>query len=185
MLDIYNVIIEYQGKRRERGEKEKIRWNEIKPYRFYAKALIMLGWRHTEVLDMLYSSFLSHTKKEERVNNNQLSKKLYYWRTKGMLEDSLVNLEMKRVNAILMGEKRENQEQKEVSARRELSELIGSSHNVLTFLKAYERRIGVECSQSEKLSLSEFYKANKKEDDVNVLVDSYLKSKASGNEVNI
>lgn len=71
------------------------------------------------------------------------------------------------------------------TARMEVNELISGSHSVLSFLKLYEKRLGIECDSQEKLKLAEFYKANKQEEDINKLVESYLRLKGSELEVNI
>jgi hypothetical protein len=181
MTDIYRLISDYEVKRKSAREKEAKKGDEFKPYMYQCRALKLVGWRLRDVIDMLYSSVLSHIKEEERIDNNQLSRKIYLWKKKGLFDEALVNLEFKRLNAILKGEKVEPMK----TARAEVNELIGSSHTVLSFMKAYERRLGIECEAQEKLKLAEFYKANKQEEDINKLVEMYLKSKGSELEVNI
>lgn len=181
MTDIYNLISNYEVKRKAQRDKEAKKGDEFKPYMYQARALKLVGWRLRDVIDMLYSSVLSHIKEEDRIDNNQLSRKIYIWKKKGLFDEALVNLEFKRLNAVLKGEKVEPMK----TARAEVNELIGSSHTVLSFMKAYERRLGIECEAQEKLKLAEFYKANKQEDDINKLVEMYLKSKGSELEVNI
>ena len=90
------------------------------------------------MIDMLYSSFLSHIKEEDRIDNNQLSRKIYLWKKKGLFDEALVNLEFKRLNAVLKGEKVEPDVK---TARMEVNELISGSHSVLSFLKLYEKRL--------------------------------------------
>lgn len=180
MTDIYRLISDYEVKRKSAREKEAKKGDEFKPYMYQCRALKLVGWRLRDVIDMLYSSFLSHIKEEDRIDNNQLSRKIYLWKKKGLFDEALVNLEFKRLNAVLKGERVEPVN----TARMEVNELIGSSHTVLSFMKAYERRLGIECDSQEKLKLAEFYKANKQEDDINNLVEMYLKSKGSELEVN-
>lgn len=180
MTDIYRLISDYEVKRKSAREKEAKRGDEFKPYMYQCRALKLVGWRLRDVIDMLYSSVLSHINEEDRIDNNQLSRKIYTWKKKGLFDESLVNLEFKRLNAVLKGEKVEPVN----TARSEINELIGSSHTVLSFMKAYEKRIGIECEAQEKLKLAEFYKSNKQEEDINKLVEMYLKSKGSELEVN-
>lgn len=181
MTDIYRLISDYEVKRKSAREKEAKKGDEFKPYMYQCRALKLVGWRLRDVIDMLYSSVLSHIKEEDRIDNNQLSRKIYIWKKKGLFDEAIVNLEFKRLNAVLKGEKLEPVN----TARAEVNELIGSSHTVLSFMKAYERRTGIECEAQEKLKLAEFYKANKQEEDINKLVEMYLKSKGSNLEVNI
>ena len=54
------------------------------------------------------------------------------------LFDEALNLEFKRLNAVLKGEKVEPDVK---TARMEVNELISGSHSVLSFLKLYEKRL--------------------------------------------
>ncbi|MFY1964356.1 hypothetical protein ACOTDD_03675 [Achromobacter xylosoxidans] len=182
MTDIYRLISDYEIKRKSAREKEAKKGDEFKPYMYQCRALKLVGWRLRDVIDMLYSSVLSHIKEEERIDNNQLSRKIYLWKKKGLFDEAIVNLEFKRLNAILKGEKVEPLVN---TARMEVNQLISGSHSVLSFMKAYERRLGIECEAQEKLKLAEFYKANKQEEDINKLVEMYLKSKGSQLEVSV
>ena len=173
MTDIYRLISDYEVKRKSARERSK-KGDEFKPYMYQCRALKLVGWRLRDVIDMLYSSFLSHIKEEDRIDNNQLSRKIYLWKKKGLFDEALVNLEFKRLNAVLKGEKVEPDVK---TARMEVNELISGSHSVLSFLKLYEKRLGIECDSQEKLKLAEFYKANKQEEDINKLVESYLRLK--------
>ncbi|WP_131728387.1 hypothetical protein [Achromobacter xylosoxidans] len=180
MTDIYRLISDYEVKRKSAREKEAKKGDEFKPYMYQCRALKLVGWRLRDVIDMLYSSVLSHIKEEDRIDNNQLSRKIYIWKKKGLFDEAIVNLEFKRLNAVIKGEEVEPMK----TARMEVNELISGSHSVLSFLKLYEKRLGIECDSQEKLKLAEFYKANKQEEDINKLVEMYLKSKGSNLEIN-
>lgn len=170
MSDIYTLLKEYEVVRRERVIARSVRpGDEFKPFASRVRALKEYGWTLRDSIDFFYKNYLSSVPEGQRIDNNTLSKKLSAWKSQGLFTDKDVERELfllqnklgKCVNPLTVGSVEEVATVSIVSNVEIVEE--PKSHNVITFLKEYEKQCGA-FDDVKKKELVEVYNNNKDKD---------------------
>lgn len=152
MSDIYSLIASYDVNRSKRHNPG----DEFKEHRHTIRALKIIGWAYRDVIHMMYSSMLSDVPESMRIDNNQLMRKMSYWKKNHLLSDVEVNREVEKLKSSL--------------------NLDGRNFSKIDFLKSIEKTVNRELVGSEKMTALKHYTDNK-DMSIEQLISSFVVEK--------
>lgn len=135
-------------------------------------ALKLSDWRYRDVLEFLYTEVEEFIEipKTNRIDNNDLSKMVSYWKKKKLIDFDQVEIEKKKIASFSQQEKKEPPSYANVS-------VFGAGYSKMDFMKSLEKR-GV-LVQSEVQGIANFYNDNASKNDIESLVAQYLNQSSS------
>lgn len=154
---------------------KKVYGYKFLPYAPFIVACRLLDWRHTEILEFLYSEieeFKSEDRKD-RINNNDLSKMVSYWRANNLIDYNKVGIEKDLINSSSGAEVRRGVEQAK-------GENISIFKNRLAdFLTAISKREGKSIESEEMPAIKNFFNDFGNKYELEELVNQYFNQKTS------
>lgn len=153
---------------------KKVYGYKFLPYVPFIVACRLLDWRHTEILEFLYSEVeeFRNEKKEDRINNNDLSKMVSYWKINNLIDFNKVDIEKS-----LIANSSSSEARKEAIAQ---NDNINIFKNRLTdFLNAVSKRNGKSIESEEMPSLKNFFNDFGNKYELEELVNQYFNQKTS------
>lgn len=159
----YNKLRNFDAQRKRR----RVYGYQYLPYCPTIVALKLSDWRYRDVLEFLYTEVEEFIEmpKANRIDNNDLSKMVNYWKRKNLIDFVQVETEKKKIASFSQQEKKEPPSYATVSA-------FGAGYSKLDFMKALERK-GV-LVQGEVSGITNFYNENASKNDIDSLVTQYL-----------
>jgi hypothetical protein len=175
MSDIdYSKIAEFNRQRKIRS----IAGYQYLEYADFIYACRMLNWRHTEILDYLYSyvAELKEISLANRIDNNRLVKLLSYWKGKGLINMKNVSIAKEKIENELYKNRQNdvNETSEEYQEKNYIDFTNRANYSLLTFLKEVEKQI--ELNEIDKKEARDFYDNFSKQyqENVSSLVAEFL-----------
>jgi len=153
---------------------KKVYGYKFLPYAPFIVACRLLDWRHTEILDFLYSEveeFRSEEKKD-RINNNDLSKMVSYWKTNNLIDYAKVGIEKS-----LIANSSSSEVRKETIAHNDNINIF--SNRLADFLNAVSKRNGKSIESEEMPAMKNFFNEFGNKYELEELVNQYFNQKTS------
>lgn len=160
----YEKLRNFDGKRKLKA----VYGYQYLPYCSLIVALKLSDWRYRDVLEFLYTNVdeFIEVAKANRIDNNDLSKMVSYWKKNNLINFDEVGIEREKISQMTVQKSRI-----EVTKSDNVS-IFGVSYSLLDFMKNLKNK-GV-IVESETVAIKEFYNEFSKKYSLNELVSEYL-----------
>lgn len=153
---------------------KKVYGYKFLPYAPFIVACRLLDWRHTEILEFLYSEieeFKSEDRKD-RINNNDLSKMVSYWKTNNLIDYNKVGIEKS-----LIANSSSSEVRKETIAQNDNINIF--KNRLADFLTAISKREGKPIDSEELPSIKNFFNEFSTKYELEELVNQYFNQRTN------
>ena len=153
---------------------KKVYGYKFLPYAPFIVACRLLDWRHTEILEFLYSEIeeFKSEGKADRINNNDLSKMVSYWKTNNLIDFNKVDIEKN-----LIANSSASEVRKEVIAQQDNINIF--KNRLADFLNAVSKRNGKSIDGEEMPALRNYFNDFGNKYELEELVNQYFNQRSS------